>query len=116
VASKNLCKYSYTNLFLTSCILDYNSCILFPLSTVSPTPTPLLLNTLTGNINGNIAGQPIPLARVQADLTPLIDGQLDWTISFGNQSQANVYLPLLPSLSLPFGWLTASENPPTFVH
>ena len=40
------------------------------------------------------------------------DGQLDWRIIFGNAGNADTYFPLLPSLSLPYGWLMASESPP----
>ena len=71
-----------------------------------------MVNSFIGNLTGDIGGQRIPLSLLQADIHQEGDGQLDWRISFGNASQAAIYLPLLPSLSLPYGWLTASENPP----
>ena len=67
---------------------------------------------LEGSLDGTLNGQPVPQTQITATVSASRDGQVDWSITFSEGAQANTYLPLLPSLSLPFGWLTASENPP----
>ena len=57
--------------------------IKFPLPTASTTPTPPLINSLTGNVTGHTGGQRTPFALIQADINILTDGQLDNDIRAG---------------------------------
>ena len=36
---------------------------------------------------------------------------MNWSITFGSESTLPTFLPLLPALSLPYGWLTAAQLP-----
>ena len=70
---------------------------------------PTILEEVEGSVEGALNQQPIAQTRISATVNASRDGQLDWSIILGG-AQANTYLPLLPSLTLPYGWLTASET------
>ena len=71
----------------------------------------LLPSDLNGILSGNVTKTVILNTSVIA-FNATQDGQLDWRIIFGNAGNADTYFPLLPSLTLPYGWLMASETPP----
>ena len=71
--------------------------------------TPAVVEEVEGSLEGTLNQQPLPQTRISATVNASRDGQLDWSIILGDGAQANTYLPLLPSLTLPYGWLTASE-------
>ena len=72
---------------------------------------PAIVEEVEGSLEGTLNQQPLPQARISATVNASQDGQLDWSIILVDGAQANTYLPLLPSLTLPYGWLTASEIP-----
>ena len=72
---------------------------------------PAVVEEVEGSVEGTLNQQPLAQTRISATVNASRDGQLDWNIILGDGAQANTYLPLLPSLALPYGWLTASETP-----
>ena len=66
---------------------------------------------LRGDLNGARLPSPISLTQIVATVDRSQPGKLDWSVSFGNGSSLSTYLPLLPAITLPYGWLFAMQTP-----
>ena len=50
-------------------------------------------------------------ARIEGRVDLDVNGRVRWVITLRESAQAAEYLSILPSLSLPYAWLTAAQDP-----
>lgn len=62
---------------------------------------------LQGNLSGTLNDQLLLDSRIVAKTN--VDGRLDWTVTTAEREEPQRYLPLLPALIVPAGWLTGQE-------
>ncbi len=83
----------------------------------TPTPSPLALSVdeLKGVISGTLNGDPIEQSDILVSVVEDSPGKLDWRVSFATGETEKTYLPMLPALVQPAGWLIARKVPDSLV-
>ena len=62
-------------------------------------------------MEGPLLPTPIPRTQITGTVDMRQQGIVDWSITYGSGPTLSAYLPLLPALSLPYGWLIADQTP-----
>ena len=76
----------------------------------SPTPTPTVMELL-GNVTGRVQEEPLLPAGIEGRIDSVVNGRVRWVITLQESADVQDYLAILPSLSLPYAWLTAAQDP-----
>ena len=76
----------------------------------APTPTVLVGTVEEVPLGPN---ETLPSSQVETHVDPKVKGRLHFSVRVEQAPIERYYLPLLPALSLPYGWLTAREIPPS---